>query len=94
MVLTQTEHNGAWEGGHQARVPVGRQSTSGTLSKQEVRVNPRANAYLQDVVSPIGQIELGQAGMVTLRLKMLKIVKKKGLGPKLRAVQLVPATKP
>ena len=93
VVLTQTEHNGAWEGGHQARVSLGRRTARGTIRKREVRENPRANAYLRDVVSPIGQIEIAKPGMTTLSLRMEKIAKKKGLGPKLRAVQLVPVAR-
>ena len=90
VMLSQTEHSGAWEGGHQVRVSVGRRSARGTARKGAVRENPRATAYLQDVVSPIGQIEITACGTTTVSLRVEKIVKKKGLGPKLRAVQLVP----
>jgi len=90
VVLTQTEPSGAWEGGHKIRVSMGRRSVRGIARKTEVRENPRATAYLQDVVSPIGRIEIARPGMATLSLQVEKIVKRKGLGPKLRAVQLVP----
>ena len=90
-VLTQTEPDGSWEGGHRMKVSVGRQSAAATAKKAEVRDNPRATSYQRDVVSPLGQIEIGRAGLVEVSLRMEKIVRKKGLGPKLRAVQLVPA---
>jgi len=90
-LLTQTESDGKWEGGHRAKVSVGRQTAVATTRKAEVRDNPRATSYLQDVVSPLGQIEVNRAGLVEVTLKMEKIVKKKGIGPKLRAVELTPA---
>ena len=89
-VLTQTESDGKWEGGHRMKVSVGRQSAAAVAKKTELRDNPRATSYLQDVVSPLGQIEVKRAGLVEVTLKMEKIVKKKGIGPKLRAVQMVP----
>jgi alpha-L-fucosidase len=90
VVLSQTEHDGSWEGGHKLKASIGNKSTSGTARKKEERDNPRATSYLLDVISPIGQIEITKTGTVTLSLKAEKIVKKKGLGIKLRAVQLIP----
>lgn len=89
-VLTQTEYGGKWEGGHRMKVSIGRQGISATAKKTEVRDNPRAPSELPDVVSPIGQLVVKQAGLVEVTVKMEKIVKKKGIGPKLRAVQLMP----
>jgi alpha-L-fucosidase len=89
-VLTQTEHDGRWEGGHHMKVSVGRQTASATARKAQEKDNPRAPSDLLDVVSPIGQIVVQRAGLIDVTLRMEKIVKAKGIGPKLRAVQLVP----
>ena len=89
-VLTQAEADGTWEGGQPMTLTVGRQRITATAQKAQVRDNPRAPSHLPDVVSPIGQIEVQQAGLIEVTLKMGKIVKTKGIGPKLRAVQLVP----
>ncbi|MFH1572187.1 MAG: alpha-L-fucosidase [Gemmatimonadota bacterium] len=91
LLLTQTEADGTWEGGHSARVAVGGQSVRAAVRKSEVRQNPRATTYLKDVVSPLGTVEIAAPGPVVVSLQMEKIVRQKGLGPKVRAVQLVPA---
>ena len=91
VVLSQTESDGRWEGGHRLKVSVGKKSASGTSTKKEVRDNPRATSHLRDVVSSIGKIEITKPGLTTLSLKAETLVKKKGLGLKLRAVQLIPA---
>ena len=72
------------------KVTVGRQGIAATAQKTQVRDNPRAPSHLPDVVSPIGQIEVQRAGLMEVTLKMEKIDRKKGIGPKLRAVQLMP----
>jgi alpha-L-fucosidase len=91
QVITQTDTSGRWEGGHDVRVNVGRSSVRGKLREVERRDNPRANSYLLDVVSTVGTIVINKAGVHTLKLKAEQIVKKKGMGLKLRGVQLIPA---
>jgi hypothetical protein len=91
IVLTQTDRNGKWEGGHKTKLTIGRTSVSATLKEQERRDNPKANSDLRDVVSTLGQITINKSGTHDIILRMEKIIKKKGLGPKLRAIQLIPA---
>jgi len=91
VVLSQTEHGGAWEGGHRVKISAGSMTVRGTVREQERRDNPRASAFLKDVVSEIGRIEISKAGAHRLTLKPEKLVKKKGLSLKLRAVHLIPA---
>ena len=91
IVLTQTEHNGAWEGGHKTRLTIDRASVSGIIRSQEKRDNPKSSAYLLDVVSGIGRIKIDEPGMHQVILRMEKIVKKKGIGPKVLTIQLIPA---
>ena len=90
VVLTQTDRDGKWEGGHRARLTIGRTSISGIMRDQERRDNPKANAHLLDVVARIGQIRIDKPGTHDITLRMEKVIKKKGRGPKLRAVQLIP----
>lgn len=90
IALTQTDRAGKWEGGHKAKLTIGRTSVSNTLKEQERRDNPKANADLRDVVSPLGQITIQKAGTHDITLRMEKIIQKKGLGPKLRAIQFLP----
>ena len=90
-VLTQTEQSGAWEDGHTLKVSIGNKSVRAKAKEDERRDNPRANAYLKDVASTIGQLEITRSGLHTLTLRAEKLSKKKNLGIKLRAVQLTPA---
>lgn len=91
QVLTQTERDGKWEGGHKAKLTIARTSVSATIKEEERRDNPKANADLRDVVSALGQITIRKPGTHDITLRMEKIIKKKGIGPKLRAIQLIPA---
>ena len=91
-VLTQTEQNGAWQGGHTLKASIGNKSVRAKAREDDRSDNPRATAYLKDVVSKIGQIEISKPGLHTLTLRAEKLNKKKNLGFKLRAVQLSPAS--
>ena len=89
-VLTQTDRNGKWEGGHKAKLSVGRASVSAALKESERLDNPKANSELRDVVSVLGQIAIASPGTHILTLRMEKIVGKKSPGPRLRGVRLIP----
>jgi alpha-L-fucosidase len=89
-ILTQTDRNGQWEGGHQTKLTLGQTSITATLKEQERRDNPKANSDLRDVVSSLGQITINKPGTHDITLRMEKIMKKNGLGPKLRAIQCIP----
>ncbi|MBT3605612.1 MAG: hypothetical protein HN521_21325, partial [Candidatus Latescibacteria bacterium] len=80
-----------WEGGHKTKLTIGRASLSATIKEQERRDNPKANADLLDVVSMLGQITINKPGTHDITLRMEKVIKTKGIGPKLRAIQLIPA---
>ena len=92
VLLSQTEHSDAWEGGHKLKISVAGEVVRNTVRDQGRLDNPRASSYLRDVVSKIGQVTISKKGTVTLNLKAEKLNKKKGLSLKLRAVQLSPAS--
>ncbi|MDA0745848.1 MAG: alpha-L-fucosidase [bacterium] len=89
VVLSQTERDGRWVGGHRLKVSVGKRSVIGVVQEQERVENSRADSYLKDVISPLGKIVLSRPGEHCLTLRVDRIAKKKP-GFKLRAVYLVP----
>ena len=91
VVLTQTEHSGRWERGHRMKLSAGRQSASGSLKDEGRLDNPRANAFLLDVVSTLGRIKIAKAGTHTVTLRVEKLAKGMKIGPKVREVHLLPA---
>lgn len=91
-VLTQTERDGGWSGGHKVSVSAGRKTASAIMREDARQDNPRAPAHLQDVTSNLGHIEISTPGVHTLTLRVDKLAKKKNTGPKFRAVQLIPAS--
>ena len=91
LILSQTEADGRWEGGHRVKVAVDRGVTLGVVRESERIENPKATTFLKDVVAKIGRVTIPRAGTHTLTLKVEKLAGKKKLGFKLRAVHLVPA---
>mgnify|MGYP001367777735 CR=1 FL=1 len=91
VVITQTDRDGRWGSGNRVKVSVGRQSVSGSLRRQETRDNPRADSFRLDVVSRLGTLEVKRAGRHQVTVRAEKISKTKGMGFRLRGVQLIPS---
>ncbi len=90
VVISQAEAGKSWPGGHTVKVSVGKKSVSGKLREDERIDNPRAPSHLPDVVSKLGQIEIGKSGLQTVTVRVEKLAKKNGEAPRLRAVYLIP----
>jgi len=90
-LLSQTERDGEWAGGHKVKLSAGRKSVTGAVREDDRIDNPKAPAHLKDVVSRIGRITLPKAGTHILSLRA-ETLAKGGPGFKLRAVQLIPVS--
>ncbi len=90
VVVTQTDHDGRWDTGSRVKVSVGRQSTTGTLMKQATKTNLGSDSYRLDVESRLGRIEIKWPGSHKVTIRAEKIGKAKGLGIRLRGIQLIP----
>ena len=90
VVLSQTQRDAKWRGGHKVKLTIGKRSTAGTLKETRRVDNPKAPAHLKDVVSSVGRITISRPGAVRLTLRAEKLAKQRGPGLKLRAVQLIP----
>ena len=82
---------GKLQPGYKVKVTAGRQSAAGAL-KECCRVdNPKAPAWLLDLVCPLGTIKISQPGLQTITLRLEALPKKqKGQGLKIRSVILTP----
>jgi hypothetical protein len=87
-LISAAERTGAWEGGHEVKIAVARQSLKAVVKDDGRSQDPKAPTWWTDVVSKLGRVTIAKPGVHTLSLKPLKLVRDRNLGLKLRSLRL------
>ena len=91
-LISSTDRDGRWEGGHRVKVSVSGEVLTGAVRKGRTAANPRAATGWKDVISHLGRISISKPGKHRLSLKPERLERKKGLSLTLRAIQLIPVS--